>query len=318
MKQRNRFFTLFIFSLVILIFSSSYGAADKGDGPCITFIDIAQTACGYTVNSALGQGAVELCGDCYACGYKDNICPYDFESIGVDCGACPDPDCLINISGIVFPPGDTRNGLPFAQISVLLLHLMPPLYTGAPFAITANELGKFEYFQIPRGNYQLKVTYTDLQDFYINVSEIIANGKPDGNGGYTYDFSMKTIECNPDKCSTTMPGVGEKCQLLCVGQMGCTYNAGNGFTNNTQLKTFVQKCIDQNIAGGGFYIGLTSDLKQQIWQKCCNGEIYYTTRLKTSSPETKAKNLVIKTNPITYKWVQAQERATFKFMMYDK
>ncbi len=61
------------------------------DGPipmsCADLSDLSTLVGGNTPNSANGYGAVDICTNCYPCGYDDGICPEDFYS-GTSQGSC--------------------------------------------------------------------------------------------------------------------------------------------------------------------------------------------------------------------------------------
>ncbi|MBW2983479.1 hypothetical protein KY327_04200, partial [Candidatus Woesearchaeota archaeon] len=92
--MQSRAILLVLAVLVILGTSATVIQAGVDDGACITMAESEKTACYQrSVESADGFGAVELCGDCFACGYDDGVCPEDFTSDGVtaNCTMCPDP-----------------------------------------------------------------------------------------------------------------------------------------------------------------------------------------------------------------------------------
>ncbi|MBN1274689.1 hypothetical protein JXA12_00145 [Candidatus Woesearchaeota archaeon] len=135
-------------------------AADLGDGPCVSFSHRDQTACGSTVDSSQGQGAVELCGDCYPCGYDDLVCPYDFVVDGVqgDCLLCPDPNCQVHIEGYAKNSRD-GNGINYVHIETDLRHIQPPNTTETDINL-GNGLWGYYSFSVPRGRYNFIATAT--------------------------------------------------------------------------------------------------------------------------------------------------------------
>lgn len=274
-----------LLGIIILVTIVVIVQGDVGDGVCVDFGNAKETACGFTVDSDYGNGAVELCQDCFACGYADDICPQDF---GVNCSQCCDPDCLINVSGRV--TGPMGEAIINAEVIVDLDHL-------TPYFTRTDDNGDYK-IEVPRCECNIRINAEGYP--YIDIPVPYEQAAPIQN--------LDTIVTIPD-CSaecTTWDSIagGTKCQTICEGDNGCNPQTApypvalDPFGAVT--KDLLEEC--QRMAANettDVYLGAIN-ATTQLWGKCCEGPVYTTNWIKSIELETNATDVAQKSIPVTY------------------
>lgn len=204
----------------------SKGDGGKGDGyyavgPC----DSGKfNACGQTLWSAGGTGAVELCGNCHPCGYNDGVCPEDFYSSVTEtrgsCGACPDPDCTASIYGYV----TSEEGEPYknAVIRARYTSQNEQLNSRDIEIGISDENGYYENETLITGT-QVKF-YAEYTDELLNNNVVyISNEEYTINvvrgEEYYLNFTMSISDCEED-CTRER---SDQCDMTCQGKAGCQF-----------------------------------------------------------------------------------------------
>lgn len=183
-------------------------------------------ACGSTLSSAAGFGAVELCGNCAVCGADDGICPEDFYSGGVQgsCASCPDPQCTATLSGYVFY-GSAE--LPIPNNAEIKARYHP----GEAFRTIAQTTTGGMYLEHPMAanSIELFATYNDTNGANINVynSEKITVDLSRGEEK-EINFTLSPAQCEQD-CTREGNNI---CDATCQGKNNCTFANNAKYTSN--------------------------------------------------------------------------------------
>ncbi|MCA9478145.1 MAG: carboxypeptidase regulatory-like domain-containing protein [Nanoarchaeota archaeon] len=236
--------------LIVLSFFLSLAAAVAAQASVIPGISCADQpgfdtlVCGATPDSALGYGAVDICGACYPCGYADGVCPEDFYADGTgrgSCRFCPDPDCAVTINGTV----KDKNGNTVSNAEIVALYEPDTKEVISATDILGNYVG-----QIRTGFNKLFVRYQDYD------SRIVQEDITRSSNGVvkTVDFTgADAIE--PGTCSESCTdNFGLRCKASCDGINGCQ------FANYT-----VSTLCDDKIAGTRVF------LSDDTYITCCEG-----------------------------------------------
>ena len=278
--------TVFFLASIIIVSALAITAqGEVGSGPCRTFGNVATTVCGATVDSTYGHGAVELCGDCFPCGVRDGVCPMDF---GVNCSACADPDCPMDISGIVFRPDGTT---PLRNAEVIAYQA----YFDAPFVSITSDEGRYELNDIPRGAYNLRARHDEYP--YQEVPLPYMAESP-----ATLDITMSSPTCSDNCMSWTL--VGDRCQAICRGEGGCnplTPRYANDTSPEPGIQIDLLERCDARGAQAGMLVFLgTVSQNEQLWGRCCSGPVFRTSWRRAIEPLTDARDVTKRTIPVTY------------------
>ena len=228
------------FLFLLLVFTARPALAQT----CAERADYSTLVCGSTPNSALGFGAVDICGDCYPCGVADGVCPEDFytSSIGRgSCRFCPDPDCQVSINGMV----ENADGTPINGASVIAIYEPNIRETIATSLADGTYQGLirtgFVRLFVRYEDFDSRVIYTDIERLGSGIVKTI---------DFTGSDAVEPGTCQPS-CTDTF---GNRCKASCDGINSCT------FKNAT-----VALLCDDKIAGTLVYIN------DDDYIVCCDG-----------------------------------------------
>ncbi len=195
--------------------------------------------CGYSTSvagSTSGYGAVELCGECYACGIADGYCPEDFysEANGLQgsCGKCADPDCTAYIDGYVQVE---KNGQMYYvdAAKIWAKYRMGTNYE-TEYLTKTDENGFFHINNTLRSGYKVTLWVTYIDQFtglnYLSeeINATIIRGEEYHWPNY---IPIEEAECNAD-CTR---GTVNSCDPTCHGLEGCTFKATTAYPPPTLM-----------------------------------------------------------------------------------
>ncbi|MBD3209518.1 hypothetical protein GF367_03820 [Candidatus Woesearchaeota archaeon] len=250
-------------AVITFIVLASIVLGGVGSGPCITGEPLTthKTPCGWTVNSDQGQGGVELCGDCYACGEEDDaICPEDF---GANCSRCCDPECNATLSGYVTDEvsGEGING-------VTLTAITPHLSTTYTTTTTYDEDIKPGYYNFTVPRCYLTIKAEKLPDYsrqYVDFPR--DEGKP-----FIKDFTMGSQTCSDD-CTIKDAKGRDRCDPACNGISGCLYEAGTWTIGGTLDYNVSEACKGKFPSEVRVKLGIINGT-HKLLVDCCDGAPY--------------------------------------------
>lgn len=217
--------SIIILSIILIVLSSVLViASDNGQG-CEN-----EHACGATLSSAAGFGAVELCGTCAVCGADDGICPEDFYSGGLQgsCASCPDPDCTATMTGQVFY-GNT--GMPISNAEIKAKY--PGDTTFKKIGETTTE-GKYLEYPRTANPIEIYATYTDSN----GATEDVYNSKISDISLSRGEEKQINFTLWPAKCLSDCTREGNSiCDATCNNQNGCVFAHNEKYSSNdTKIK----------------------------------------------------------------------------------
>lgn len=282
--------TILIGLLVLAIagISATVIQADNGvdSGPCVSAAESKKTACYQrSVESEDGFGAVELCGDCFACGYADGVCPEEFTSDGVtaNCTMCPDPDCLVTLEGYVYQedgiPQD--DGINDVTITAELPHTETEFQTKTSFYEGGN--GHYR-FKVPRGDYEFSFKKDPYATQY-------AEFPLEGGAPYKKDVEMYHPTCNADPTCTLETALGPRCDASCDGEKGCDYPTGTYTGDYGDIVYDLAENCSGKSPSRSIFLGTINET-HQLRGTCCAGTIQPVLRPKAKM-DTNVTNIVV-------------------------
>lgn len=292
---------IILVSIIVIISAVALVQGFADTGPCVTFSNSQQTACGYTVSSNIGQGAVELCQNCFMCGDADDICPEDF---GANCSGCADPDCLVTITINVHKADGTPLGN--AEIVIDLDHI--------PLIVEHTDDAGRITMDVPQGDYPIRVEYPGYpyQQF----------PAPTTSGTHTQNVIMTAGECSSE-CTIWKQLINQElCDVSCRGDNGCApqepiyVNDTNAIADKIMVD-LLEKCSNQGVSADAWVtLGVLEDGKT-LRGKCCSGPVIAENRPKAIRPETNASNTIVERKPGTLKGTQGSESVTQVIIITD-
>ncbi len=258
-------------------------------GSCIDITGSKKTACYQrSVESEDGFGAVELCGDCFACGYDDGVCPEDFTSDGVtaNCTMCPDPDCLVTLEGYVYEEGGNPadDGINDVTITAELPHTDTPFTTTTDYNSDDGQNGYYS-FQVPRGDYEFSFQKDPYATQY-------AEFPLEGSEPYEKDVELNYPSCNADPTCTMDTALGPRCDASCDGKKGCDYPSGTytGGDYGDIVYDLAVNCSGKS-PSRNIFLGLINET-HQLRGTCCDGAVQAVFRPK-AKVDTNVTNIVV-------------------------
>ena len=268
-------------AMMFLALLATIGVAQAavGDGACYDYGTVQKTNCGSTPSSTYHMGAVELCGDCFACGFKDGVCPWDF---GADCGWCADEDCLITVNGTVTSP--SGNPLQGAEVIAYQPHFVDTY-------ITSTDDSGFYEFTIPRGDYDLRIRHDEFPYQQIKI--------PQEPGPITVDVPMTNPTCTSTCMTWTETGM--RCQSICRGDNSCYPDTPPYAADATITTDLLDKCDEQGAEANTVVYLATIDENTQLWGTCCSGPVFTTNWKQSIEPQSDARDITKRIIPGTYK-----------------
>lgn len=216
-------------------------------------------------NSNYGFGLVEICGECFACGVPDGVCPEDFINNGkkASCRQCPDEDCKVNISGRVVLDGRPNSRVE-KNLDIYYFHNSAPA-NGILLNTTFNNATATGYFNgiVPSGNIYLMVIDDDFDSEYVLRTFV---------RGEVYNNII--IEITEGVCNSDCTGAyGLVCKKGCQGKNNCSYLDVTFGNNSKYSRTAIQiaNLCDGVLKGNERY--LNSDDSFIYNYVCCDGGV---------------------------------------------
>ena len=285
MQSRN----LLAAFLVIAVLGVSAALTQAGpyngvnSGECVNETMSKKTKCfDRTIESEDGFGAVELCGDCFICGYDDGVCP---ESFGANCSKCPDADCRVTLQGYVYEEGGTpeSDGINDVTVTAVLPHSDSEFDTTTRIHPTNSQNGYFN-FSVPRGVDKLTAEKDSYAIQYFSFPE-----------GQTAEPYKKNVTLHPPSCSadptcTLTTELGPRCDPSCDDKKGCDYTSGTYNPGSITYDT-AENCSGKS-PSRSIFLG-TINSTHQLRVTCCNGTPYEALRPK-AKVDTNVSNIVVK------------------------
>lgn len=265
--MRKRVFGL----LIVLIAIAALAVTLVAGATCQASSDFSTLVCGSTPNSAIGYGAIDICGECHICGVADGICPEDFYAASTEtrgsCRLCPDPDCSTRVYGYVTLTGES--GLPLPVVGAEVYAVYPP-YNRTRIGQT-NEYGFYDSSNALSGRMQIYAVYQD----YDSETKIAELNRDDISSGKEVNISMY-----PGTCESDCTGVGPqftRCKAECQGVNGCQFASApaSGYD-----QAAVMDLCDQAVLGAPYYLNNTGTHYTYI--SCCSDVI--TERVEYNDP----------------------------------
>ena len=237
------------FLIVIVILLISMSGFVSSESVCGN-----ELVCGVFPDSQYGYGLVEFCGTCYPCGVSDGVCPEDFAQEGIvgSCKNCPDPDCLVNISGRVYS-AEGGAGVPEKEVFTY--------YSSSPTSgiNVANSTSGGQYnAQVPSGKITLLVKDLDWDSEILNLNLVR------GTNYENIDIKIKESHCNSD--CTDSSGV---CRADCANQNGCEYYPLSASSFSLTSSQVADSC---NYNSLGTQKDLGEDEDNYYRYDCCNDD----------------------------------------------
>jgi hypothetical protein len=202
--------------------------------------------CGSQPISALGYGAVDVCGLCYPCGASDGVCPEDFYSSGAgrgSCRFCPDPDCANPVEGFV----EDTDGNPVEGASVVVVY-----GDDIQEEIGVTDAAGFYSGSARSGFARIFVNYADFDSrtLYRDIARSTSVQQVDFVG----PNALQAGSCRSD-CTNLY---GSRCQASCNGVNGCLFAS-----------------FDVAVACDGKEPGTRIFIDENRYYECCAGDVTY-------------------------------------------
>jgi len=250
----------------------------------------------FPISSATGNGAAEICGNCYVCGDADGVCPEDFKQIVeispgyklANCSGCNDPDCFATVRGYVHDyeelvSNNRLTPVPYAQVKgVAHNYLIPEVVKQT----TAD--GYYE-ITVPNGKVILsasKIGYdSQLYDIYTFYQR----------QEYTINFFLPNATCHED-CTDYF----NRCNKDCQGVKNCMY----ADWDPVLLHSDVADLCHQRTLGSKIVLNSSENFTTST--VCCRGDTNitsYTPQYLLTGP---MKNLVTYDVPAIYHGMPAR------------
>ncbi len=240
---------------IILLLISIIALSGLANADCSTM-----SVCGNSPDSNLGFGVAEICGQCYACGVADGICPEDFydaaNTLQGSCAYCPDPDCGAEIN--VSVKDNDNNALGGVDI------IVP--YPGNNInsqIITTNISGEAHFDAYSAKSITIIASKQNYQTQHKTIN--LTRGE-----SQAVEFTnFQQADCQAD-CTR-----GDNiCHATCIGNNGCTMNTtgGNEIVNSSDIATACE------YKGPGDAILFTHQGNEYYTINCCAGGVIQTTR----------------------------------------
>ncbi|MDD3175898.1 MAG: hypothetical protein PHU51_05460 [Candidatus Nanoarchaeia archaeon] len=205
--------------------------------------------------SVYGYGAVEICGQCFACNSEvsDGVCPEDFTDglNAASCANCPDVDCGVPLTGRVFR-SDRAAGIP--GIDIYVSYASSPLIK-TKIATSGND-GLFQT-SISSGHATLFVVSENYDSDFVPVN--LVRGTTDNH----VDIEVVEFVCT----SNCTGAFGNYCKASCNGINNCSYydvSVGGVFKTADQIATLCDYVPLKN------QVSLGEDEQNIYSYVCCN------------------------------------------------
>ena len=216
------------------------------------------SVCGGPLDSGLGFGAVEICGNCYVCGANDGFCPEDFydssNQLQGSCSYCSDPDCGANLTVSV---KDNFNS-PVSGADIEVSYISNSVSV-SPKVSDANGESMFSIYS------GKSITVMVSKSNYVTLSKTI-NLTRGEELNITFD-DFAPAPCQPD-CTR---GDG-RCHEDCVGPGGCFVHSNNANVSNSEI---INLCNNQLTTSVFFVKNVENHF---FYTACCSGPVSETTR----------------------------------------
>lgn len=242
---------------------------------------------GSTPNSAIGYGAVDICGECYVCGANDGVCPEDFYSTSSNkqgsCRNAPDPDCLVEISGIV-----STSGIPIPGADIVI-RIGDEIRTVG----TSDDDGYFTV-QVPSGLIKLSAFFQSItsafEDYDSDVLDLeVVRGNP---------LTGITIEMQKGSCTSQCTGsFGKTCKAACQGVNSCEFTNPSAFAASLQVpalnsydSSYIASQCDRLPVGTS--LTLYKNATHIVYADCCTGTPYVEKRPELTSLDSSGNECI--------------------------
>ncbi len=281
---------LFLLMIIIVIFFLiKPNELVVADGGCDLSKDF---ACGSTLDSSAGFGAVAICDDCYVCGVADGVCPEDYTdgTTTASCFNCPDPDCNVTLRGYV--KDDYGHYLNDVSVET-------QIYDSGNSKTTSHYggigLNGYYSLNVPPGNYWISFKKFGYQTRLVKFTESVETFS--GSDIYELNVTLQNASCHADCSGFYYPGETPRCSAACNGfsQEGdsCTFITNYEGTGDFSGQTFniAEECDTVPV---GAYKTLAVSDNNILRVQCCEGTPEIIPRRKAEVKTSSIKDLIIR------------------------